>query len=114
MGRENNAYYDRARQPVGYGPDGRRRRPAAPWPGNDDGLGARQVPPQGRHVYSARGEAPRTGTRSRLLAVVALVAVALVILVTGLAISSGSPSGSEAIPFELLPFPQDAVTSTTQ
>jgi hypothetical protein len=44
-----------------------------------------------------------------------LVAVALVIAVAGLTIDGddGLP-GSEAIPFQLLPFPDNAVTSTTQ
>jgi hypothetical protein len=49
------------------------------------------------------------------VAVVMLVAAAFVILVTGLAVgNSDGASGSESIPFELLPFPDSAVTSTTQ
>jgi hypothetical protein len=46
---------------------------------------------------------------------VVLVATALVIVVTGLAVGGGDgASGSESIPFELLPFPDGAVTTTTQ
>jgi hypothetical protein len=49
------------------------------------------------------------------VAVVMLVGAAFVILVTGLAVGNGDgASGSESIPFELLPFPDSAVTSTTQ
>ena len=46
---------------------------------------------------------------------VVLVVAAVVIIMTGLAVSSrGDTSGTgETIPFNLLPFPENAVTSTT-
>jgi len=114
--RDNGGYYSRARQPQSYGQDQRRRGQAVRRSGDDDQRGVRpQARQQGRHDYPARGGQPQTGRRSRFLALVVLVATALVIVVTGLAVGGGDgASGSESIPFELLPFPDGAVTTTTQ
>ncbi len=114
--RDDSGYYGRARQPLGYGQEDRRRGQTARRTGDDDRQGARQqVRQQGRHDYPAHGGQPQTGSRSRFLAVVVLVATALVIVVTGLAVGGDDgSSGPEAIPFELLPFPGGAATSTTQ
>jgi hypothetical protein len=103
--RYDGGYDGRARQPRIYGPEeGRRGQPARP-----------QGRQQARRDYPARVDQPRMGRRSRFLAVVVLVATALVILITGLAVGGGEgSSGSEPLPFELLPFPGGAVTSTTQ
>jgi hypothetical protein len=114
--RDDGGYYGRARQPRSYVQDDRRRSQKARRIGDGETRGARQqVRQQGRHDYAARGEQTRTGGRSRFLAVVVLLATALVIVVTGLAVGGGDgSSGSESIPFELLPFPDSAVTTTTQ
>ena len=54
--------------------------------------------------------------RPRVVAALVLLAVIVVMVVTGLAVSrDGTSSGAgEAIPFNLLPFPQDTVPTTTQ
>ncbi len=77
--------------------------------------------PNGRRVYETesaqhRGARPPTGSRSRFLATVVLIATALVILVTGLAVSAGDKStdARQSIPIELLPFPPSTATLTTQ
>jgi len=73
-----------------------------------------------RHPQRQRSPQPRRApnqnqSRSRALAVAVLVVAAVIIIMTGLAVDSRSDSSGtgETIPFNLLPFPENAVTSTT-
>ena len=61
-----------------------------------------------------RSRPPRKEKRSRLAAIIVLVAVAVIILIFGLTAGSDGPgaSGGQTSPFRLLPITNDVVTST--
>jgi hypothetical protein len=114
--------FERARQPLG--PDGVARRRAR---GLQRARGSRQGYPQdysdlaqkggprlsGSGVPGARG-GQGSGGRSRFVAAWVLAVAAVVVIVAGIAASSGDGAGGASVPVSLLPFPQNTVTSATQ
>jgi hypothetical protein len=93
-------------------PDGRARQP-----GQQD---RRDLPARGgipmRSDARQTRPGPQRGSRSRVAAVVVLLVVAVIIVVVGVTLGKGdgSSGSGQSIPFNLLPFPENAVTSTTQ
>lgn len=101
-------------------------------PGKTRGQGRRGIGGKGRagsgsagqQYPGGRGRSGLQGTygdgsgrtpRSRTKAVVVLFVAALVILITGIAIDQANISGpDDAIDWELLPLPQETVTSLTE
>jgi hypothetical protein len=68
--------------------------------------------PQRRPQHRSQRVPNRNENRSRVLAVVILVVAAVIIIMTGLAISSRSSGSGETIPFNVLPFPGNTVTTS--
>jgi hypothetical protein len=114
--------FERARQPLG--PDGvaRQRARKLQRPG-----GSRRGYPQDYSDLAVRGGSRQPGSgvpggrggqgnggRSRFVAAWVLAVAAVVVIVAGVAASSGDGAGGASVPVSLLPFPQDTVTSATQ
>jgi hypothetical protein len=69
-----------------------------------------------RQNRPVRVRPPAREKRSRLLAIVAFVLIAIVVIVIGVTAGggdSGSPGGGQSSPFSLLPLPSGPVTTTT-
>ncbi len=65
-----------------------------------------------RGARPQRARPQRREKRSRLLAIIVLVAAALVFLIVGLTVGAGDGSpGGQSSPFKLLPLPSTVVTS---
>lgn len=66
-----------------------------------------------REARPQRARPPRREKRSRLVAIIALVAAALIFLIVGLTMGAGDGNpGGQSSPFRLLPLPSTVVTST--
>jgi hypothetical protein len=121
--RDWGGFPDRARQPLG--PDAARQRRGS---GQQRSGGARRGYPQDYSGLTTRdgyqqpgarmpGQRPgqaNGGSRSRLVAVVVLVVTAVIVVIGGLAVTSGSTGSGSTVSLSLLPFLQNTSTTLEQ
>jgi hypothetical protein len=107
----------RARQPLG--PSGIEQRRAR-------GLqratrSVRRIHPQDQNALEASARGPEGGMRrpgqngrSRFVAIVVLISVAVIVTIGGIVASTGGISSGSSVPVSILPFPQSTDTTIAQ